>query len=63
MNGFLNWYWQWVMIENIDGEGTFEKILAILLDKPVIKLAGVPMELRGYRTFYKLIISKIISAN
>ncbi|RKR82874.1 hypothetical protein BDD43_3065 [Mucilaginibacter gracilis] len=51
------------MIENIDGEGTFEKILAILLDKPVIKLAGVPMELRGYRTFYKLIISKIISAN
>ncbi len=54
MNRFLNWYWQWVLIENIDGEGSFEEILAILLDKPVIELAGAPMELRGYRTFYKL---------
>lgn len=54
LNRFLNWYWQWVLIENIEGEGTFEEILAILLDKPVIELAGAPMELRGYRTFYKL---------
>lgn len=54
MNRFLNWYWQWVLIENIDGDGKFEDILAILFDKPVIELAGAPMELRGYRTFYKL---------
>jgi hypothetical protein len=54
INRFLNWYWQWVLIENVEGEGTFEEILAILLDKPIIELAGAPMELRGYRTFYKL---------
>ena len=54
MNRFLNWYWQWVMIENIESKGTLEDIISILLDKPVIEFAGAPMELRGYRTFYKL---------
>lgn len=54
MNRFLNWYWQWVLIENIDGTGTLEEIVMILLDKPVIEFAGAQMELRGYRTYYKL---------
>lgn len=54
MNRFLNWYWQWVQIENIEGKGTLENVISILLDKPVIEFAGAPMELRGYRTFYKL---------
>ncbi len=54
MNRFLNWYWQWVLIENIPGQGNLEDIITILLDKPVIEFAGAPMELRGYRTFYKL---------
>jgi hypothetical protein len=54
MNRFLNWYWQWVLIENIDGPGSLEDIISILLDKPVIEFAGAQMELRGYRTFYKL---------
>lgn len=54
MNRFLNWYWQYVRIENISGKGTLENIIAILLDKPVIEFAGAPMELRGYRTFFKL---------
>jgi len=54
MNRFLNWYWQWVMIEDIEGKGTLEDVINILLDKPVIEFAGATMELRGYRTFYKL---------
>ena len=54
MNRFLNWYWQWVKIESISGTGSLEDIIRILLDKPVIEFAGAPMELRGYRTFYKL---------
>jgi hypothetical protein len=54
MNRFLNWYWQWVLIEDIDGPGTLEDMITILLDKPVIEFAGAPMELRGYRTYYKL---------
>lgn len=54
MNRFLNWYWQWVQIENIEGKGTLENVISKLLDKPVIEFAGAPMELRGYRTFYKL---------
>lgn len=54
MNRFLNWYWQWVLIENIDGPGALEDIIMILLDKPVIEFAGAQMELRGYRTYYKL---------
>lgn len=54
MNRFLNWYWQWVLIEDIDGAGSLKDIISILLDKPVIEFAGAPMELRGYRTFYKL---------
>ncbi len=54
MNRFLNWYWQCVLIENIGGPGTLEDIITILLDKPVIEFAGAQMELRGYRTYYKL---------
>jgi len=54
MNRFLNWYWQWVLIENIDGPGSLEDVIMILLDKPVIEFAGAQMELRGYRTYYKL---------
>jgi len=54
MNRFLNWYWQWIRIEDINGKGKLEDIISILLDKPVIEFAGAPMELRGYRTFYKL---------
>lgn len=54
MNRFLNWYWQWTLIENIQGKGTLADIVQILLDKPTIEFAGIPLDLRGYRTFYKL---------
>jgi hypothetical protein len=54
MNRFLNWYWQWILIEDLPGQGKLEDIVSILLDKPVIEFAGAPMELRSHRTFYKL---------
>lgn len=54
MNRFLNWYWQWILIENIKGKGTLADIVQILLDKPIIEFAGVPLDLRGYRTYFKL---------
>jgi hypothetical protein len=54
MNRFLNWYWQWVLIEDLTGKGNLEGIISILFDKPVIEFAGAPMELRAHRTFYKL---------
>lgn len=54
MNRFLNWYWQWVRIEKIDGTGTLKEIIQILFDKPVIEFAGAQMELRGYKTYFKL---------
>lgn len=54
MNRFLNWYWQWVLIEKISGQGTLSDVISILFDKPVIELGGAPMQLEGYRTFYKL---------
>ena len=54
MNRFLNWYWQWILIENIKGKGTLADIVQILLDKPIIEFAGIPLDLRGYRTYYKL---------
>lgn len=54
MNRFLNWYWQWTLIENIKGKGTLAVIVQILLDKPTIEFAGIPLDLRGYRTYYKL---------
>lgn len=54
MNRFLNWYWQWTLIENIKSKGTLAEIVQILLDKPIIEFAGVPLDLRGYRTYYKL---------
>lgn len=54
MNRFLNWYWQWTLIENIKGKGSLAEIVQILLDKPIIEFAGVPLDLRGYRTYYKL---------
>ncbi|MNE61733.1 hypothetical protein D3C80_1569680 [compost metagenome] len=54
MNRFLNWYWQWVRIEKIDGTSTLKEIIQILFDKPVIEFAGAQMELRGYKTYFKL---------
>jgi hypothetical protein len=54
MNRFLNWYWQWVRIESIKGKGTFEEIVRILFNKPVIEFAGAPITLRAHRTFFKL---------
>lgn len=58
MNRFLNWYWQWTLIENINGFGNMTEIVRILLDKPIIEFAGLPMDLRGYRTYYKLNIHR-----
>ena len=54
MNRFLNWYWQAIQIEGLAGTGTFEEIIDILFNKPVIEIAGLPIELRGHRTFFKL---------
>lgn len=54
MNRFLNWYWQWLKIENLDGKGSLEEIICILFDKPVIEFAGAPMDLKAHRTYYKL---------
>jgi hypothetical protein len=54
MNRFLNWYWQWIRIENLPGTGTLADVVKILLDKPVIEFAGAPMTLRAHRTYYRL---------
>lgn len=54
MNRFLNWYWQWLRIEDLDGQGELEDIVCILFDKPVIEFAGAPMTLIAHRTYYKL---------
>lgn len=59
MNRFLNWYWQWTLIENIKGKGTLAEIVQILLDKPIIEFAGMPLDLRGYRTYYKLNVRQL----
>lgn len=42
MNRFLNWYWQSVRIEQLEGSGSLEDIVEILFDKPVIEVAGPP---------------------
>lgn len=54
MNRFLNWYWQWLRIENLDAQGSIEEVICILFDKPIIEFAGAPMDLRAHRTFFKL---------
>ena len=54
MNRFLNWYWQWINIEDLEGKGTLEEIVCILFNKPVIEFAGAPMELRAHRIYFKL---------
>ncbi|MGN6601380.1 MAG: SAVED domain-containing protein [Ginsengibacter sp.] len=54
MNRFLNWYWQWICIEDLDGKGTLEQVVSILFNKPVIEFAGAPIELRAHRTYFKL---------
>ncbi|SHG30846.1 SAVED domain-containing protein [Flagellimonas flava] len=42
INRFLNWYWQWVRIEQLKNTGTLKEIIEILFDKPVIEFAGPP---------------------
>lgn len=60
MNRFLNWYWQWVRIERLSGNGTLKEIVQILFDKPVIEFAGPDvLTLDGQRVFYKLNTKRI----
>ncbi len=55
MNRFLNWYWQWVRIERLSGNGNLKEIIEVLFDKPVIEFAGADIfTLDGQRIFYKL---------
>lgn len=55
MNRFLNWYWQWVRIERLPGNGTLKEIILILFDKPTIEFAGAEIiTLDKQRTCYKL---------
>jgi len=58
MNRFLNWYWQWIRIEDLDGQGKLEEVVCILFDKPTIEFAGAPMTLRAHRTYYKLSVKQ-----
>ncbi len=60
MNRFLNWYWQWIRIERLSGNGTLKEIVQILFDKPVIEFAGPEvLTLDGQRVFYKLNTKRI----
>lgn len=52
MNRLLNWYWQYVMIEN--SNGSLLEIVKILISKPLIEIAGLDMKLIGHRTYYIL---------
>jgi hypothetical protein len=55
MSRFINWYWQWVRIERLSGNGSLKEIIEILFDKPVIEFAGADVfTLDGQRVFYKL---------
>lgn len=54
MNRCLIWYWQWTLIEGLPNKGNLEDAVSILLNKPIIELAGQPMELRAHRTFFNL---------
>jgi hypothetical protein len=55
MNRFLNWYWQWVRIERLPGNGSLKEIIEILFDKPVIEFAGAEVvTLDKQRTCFKL---------
>jgi hypothetical protein len=55
MNRFLNWYWQWVRIERLSGNGTLKEIIEILFDKPVIEFAGAEViTIDRQRTCFKL---------
>jgi len=52
MNRLLNWYWQYVMIEN--SEDSLAEIVEVLINKPIIEIAGLDMKLIGHRTYYIL---------
>lgn len=55
MNRFLNWYWQWVRIERLTGNGTLKEIIEILFDKPTIEFAGAEVIVMDrQRTCFKL---------
>lgn len=55
MNRFLNWYWQYIRIERLSGNGDLGEIIKILLDKPIIEFAGAEVfTINGLRTCYKL---------
>lgn len=55
MNRFLNWYWQWLRIERLSGNGKLKEIIEILFDKPTIEFAGAEViTLDKQRTCFKL---------
>jgi hypothetical protein len=59
MNRFLNWYWQWVRIEQLRGNGSLSEIIEILFNKPVIEYAGADVfTLNAQRVYFKLNIKQ-----
>lgn len=54
MNRYLIWYWHLVQIERMDKDSTIEDICKILMHKPCLEFAGLPVVSGDRRAFYKL---------
>jgi SMODS-associated and fused to various effectors sensor domain len=56
LNRYLIWYWQYLHVERAakDAPTKLDDILALLVDKPVLELAGPPIVARGERVFFEL---------
>jgi SMODS-associated and fused to various effectors sensor domain len=54
MNRFLNWYWQWIRIEQLNGNYELKDIIKILFDQPTIEFAGAEVVSYNQRTYFRL---------
>jgi len=57
LNRYLIWYWQYLLLERGAGQGgetTLEFILSLLAQRPILELAGPPVQTRIERVFFSL---------
>jgi hypothetical protein len=62
LNRYLIWYWQYLLLERTaDREASFDEVLELLAQRPIIEIAGPTLMTLGERVFFGLDTSRMVT--
>jgi len=62
VNRYLIWYWQYLLLERAaDRETSFDDVLELLAQRPIIEIAGPTLMTLGERVFFGLDTSRLVT--